>query len=245
MSEANQFKTLAEYYDMLMSGVRYSYWVDYLEEIFIRNNFEPRSILDVACGTGNVSQILDERGYSVIGIDIAPDMIDIAKRKEGAVDYHVSDMAELDLPKKDFDAAVSLFDSVNYVTEPEKVKEAFKRIAGHLKPGGMFIFDVNTVYALAHKFFDRVGLTDTPRHVWRSSYDYGTRICTVDMTFQVTENGETAEFKETHIQRGHLPEELSMWLCEAGFETLDIFHAYRFRKPTRRSDRLFFVCRKK
>ena len=51
MSEANQFKTLAEYYDMLMSGVRYSYWVDYLEEIFIRNNFEPKSVLDVACGT--------------------------------------------------------------------------------------------------------------------------------------------------------------------------------------------------
>lgn len=111
---------------------------------------------------------------------------------------------------------------------------------------GIFIFDVNTIYALSHHFFDQANLSDDhyPKYIWNSEYDHSTRICRVNMTFEVVENGEKRQFKEVHIQRGHSIEELTQWLIDASFEVVDVLQAYKFRRPTRRSDRVFFVARK-
>ncbi|GAF71819.1 unnamed protein product, partial [marine sediment metagenome] len=65
-----------------------------------------------------------------------------------------------------------------------------------------------------------------------------------NMTFEVVENGVSRQFKEVHVQRGYTLEELSQMLNDASFEVVHIFHAYKFRKPTRRSDRVFFVARR-
>ena len=241
----DQFVEIAEYYDDLMAGVPYGLWVDYLEGLFRRYDFTPRTILDVACGTGNVSEILAQRGYEVVGADIAAGMIEVAKRKTGGVEYHTADMAELDLGRK-FDLAISLFDSLNYITDVDHLARAMKRVGEHVRDGGYFIFDINTIYALAHHFFDQANLASDryPHYIWSSEYDHSTRICRVNMTFEVLENGEKRQFKEVHVQRGHSLEELTDMLINAGFEVVEILHAYRFRKPTRRSDRVFFVARK-
>lgn len=244
MSES-QFNEIASYYDSLMAGVPYKLWVDYLEGILRRLDYHPNTVLDVACGTGNVSEILAERGYQVVGIDISQPMIEAAKRKRSNVEYHAQDVAELNLGRQ-FDLAISLFDSLNYVIDPDQLRRGMTRVAEHLVTGGLFIFDVNTIYALSNHFFDQANLSPNrePRYVWRSEYDHSTRICRVDMTFEVTENGAKRQFKEVHYQRGHTLEELAQWLMEAGFEVVETFHAYRFRKPNRRSDRVFFVARK-
>jgi ubiquinone/menaquinone biosynthesis C-methylase UbiE len=241
----SQFTEIAPYYDQLMAGVPYALWVDYLEGILRRLGCRPNTVLDVACGTGNVSELLDRRGYRVVGVDISEEMIRIARSKLTGVEYHSCDVAELDLGRR-FDLAISLFDSLNYIIDTDQLRRGMKRVAEHLVTGGLFIFDVNTVYALSHHFFDQANLAldRQPRYIWRSEYDHSTRICRVDMTFEVTENGETRQFKEVHIQRGHTMEELTQWLIEAGFEVVETYHAYRFRKPSRRSDRVFFVARK-
>lgn len=275
-----QFVEIAEYYDELMAGVPYRLWVDYLEDLLKRVDFAPRTILDVACGTGNVSEILAQRGYEVVGADIAAGMIEVAKRKHGGVEYHVADMAELDLTcpedmtphpedaarhpeldsgstqmlkpvqhdvRRKFDLAVSFFDSLNYITDPAHLARCIKRVGEHVVEGGYFIFDVNTIYALSHHFFDQANLAPDryPHYIWSSEYDHATRICRVNMQFEVLDDdGQPKQFKEVHVQRGHSLEELTEWLGEAGFEVVEILHAYRFRKPTRRSDRVFFVARK-
>lgn len=241
-----QFTEIAKYYDELMAGVPYQLWVEYIEGLLERVEFKPETILDVACGTGNVSEILSERGYNVTGADIAPDMIAAAKAKHSRVDYFISDMAELDLGRK-FDLAISLFDSLNYITDVDHLAKAINRVGEHVADGGYFIFDVNTIYALAHHFFDQANLASEHylHYIWSSEYDHATRICTVNMTFEVLDNGESRQFKETHIQRGHTLEELSQMLADANFEVVDVFHAYRFRKPTRRTDRVFYIARKK
>lgn len=240
-----QFTEIARYYDDLMAGVPYRLWVDYVEALLQRVGFRPHTVLDAACGTGNVSEILSARGYEVVGADIAPGMIEAAKAKHSKVDYYVQDMAELELGRK-FDLAISLFDSLNYITDPERLAKAIERVGEHVVEGGYFIFDVNTIYALSHHFFDQANLaTDRyPHYIWSSEFDHSTRICTVNMTFEVLEDGMTRQFKEVHLQRGHTLEELTDMLIDAGFEVVEILHAYRFRKPTRRSDRVFFVARK-
>ncbi|MCX8053764.1 MAG: class I SAM-dependent methyltransferase, partial [Armatimonadetes bacterium] len=202
-------------------------------------------VLDLACGTGNVSEILASRGFRVVGVDISPEMIEVARTKKGGVEYYVQDLAELSLDRV-FDLAVCLFDSLNYIIDPNRAALAIKRIGQHLVSGGVFIFDVNTIYALSHRFFDQASLAPGiyPRYIWNSHYDPDTRICRIDMLFEVLENGVTRQFKEVHYQRGHSIEELTQWLIDGGFEVVDILHAYKFRKPTRRSDRVFFVARK-
>jgi SAM-dependent methyltransferase len=241
-----QFKRIAAYYDDLMAGVPYNLWVEYLTGILKRMDYSPGNVLDVACGTGNVSELLADRGHKVVGADIAPDMIEVARSKESGVEYHIQDMAELDLGGRKFDLAISLFDSLNYITDPARLAQAIKRVGEHLVDGGVFIFDVNTEYALAHHFFDQANLASHhyPNYVWNSEYDHSTRICTVNMTFRVIENGENVEFKEVHLQRAHSLEEITTMLIDAGFEVVDIFHAYKFRRPSRRSDRVFYVARK-
>jgi SAM-dependent methyltransferase len=262
-TDDHQFREIARHYDDLMHGVPYRGWVAYIEEILERMEYRPRTVLDVACGTGNVSEILSARGFEVVGADISADMIEIAKSKPSRVEYYVQDMAELFIPchserseeshaepveaPRQFDLAVSLFDSLNYVTDPEHLRRGIARIGEHVVPGGLFIFDVNTIYALSHHFFDQANLGGEhyPRYIWSSEYDHSTRICRVDMLFRVWEDDREREFKEIHIQRGHTLEELAQWLVEGGVEVVDIFHAYKSRKPTRRSDRVFFIARKR
>lgn len=241
----SQFKLIAPYYDDLMAGVPYRLWIDYLEEILNRIDFHPRTVLDVACGTGNVSEEMAGRGYEVVGVDIAADMIEVARTKSSGVEYHVQDIAELNLGRK-FDLAISLFDSLNYITDISHLARGIKRVGEHLRDGGIFIFDINTIYALSHHFFDQANLVADcgPKYVWNSNYDPATRICRVDMTFEVVDDGQTRQFKEVHLQRGHSLEELGQMLIEASFEVVQVYHAYRFRKPTRRSDRVFYVARR-
>ncbi len=244
-SEHSQFDLIAPYYDDLMAGVPYGLWVDYIQEILRRMDAAPRSVLDVACGTGNVSEELAKRGYTVVGVDVAPRMIEVARAKSGLVEYLVQDIAELSLDKR-FDLAVCLFDSLNYVTDTSRLQRGFRKVAEHLNDGGLFIFDINTIYALSHHFFDQANLSSEhyPRYVWTSEYDPTTRLCTVKMLFEVEDRGAVTQFREVHLQRGHSIEELAAWLSEAGFEVLHTYQAYKFRRPSRRSDRVFFVARK-
>lgn len=241
----SQFHLIASYYDELMAGVPYKLWVDYLMQILEKLNYHPNSILDVACGTGNVSEILAKMNYDVVGIDIASDMIDVAKSKGSNVRYFVQNVCDLQINEK-FDMAISLFDSLNYITNSKDLAIGIERVADQLKDGGIFIFDVNTIYALAHNFFDQADLSEDHnlKYVWNSKYDPSTRICRVNMTFEVIENGNKKQFKEVHIQRGHSLDELNDMLISAGFEIVDVYQAYKFKKPTRRSDRIFYIARK-
>src|SRR5579871_1291948 len=96
------FVAVAPLYDLLMHGVPYTEWVAYLHELLAERRAHPRRILDLACGTGNVSELLARAGYAVTGVDIAPQMIAEARRKAAArnlaITYVVQDAAELDLP---------------------------------------------------------------------------------------------------------------------------------------------------
>ncbi len=246
--EPTQFIDVAEYYDALMAGVPYRKWVDYLEEILARLNYKPQSVLDIACGTGTVDEILSDRGYSVTGVDLSEDMIAVARQKAEArhynIAYHVQNAAELQLAGQ-FDLAISLFDSLNYITDEAELSEAIVRIGQHVVPGGYFIFDVNTEYALAHGFFNQTNLGWYPKYVWTSKYDHDSRICTVTMVFEVLDRRTKRQFTEVHKQKGYHLSELDQMLERAGFDVTIRYHAYKFKQPTRCSDRVFFVARKR
>src|SRR5688500_10157042 len=111
----SQFTEVAEVYDSLMAVVPYRHWVDYIERLWERFESSPTTVLDLACGTGNVTLELARRGYRPTGVDNAAAMIRQAQAKQGrGVEFLLQDARSLDLPQP-FDACVSLFDSLNYI----------------------------------------------------------------------------------------------------------------------------------
>jgi len=250
MSDA-AFTLIAPYYDELMHNVPYDFWIRYVQELLDRYRLQVKSVLDLACGTGNVAMRLAKMGYEVWGVDISAPMIAEAKRKarEAGLDIHyeVQDAAQLQLTKE-FDLILSLFDSLNYILSPEKLQETFRRVYQHLRAGGAFIFDVNTEYALREGLFDQDNLCSRRRllYRWKSRFNEETRICTVEMEFWLrNEAGEAIKhFMEVHRQRAYSLAALNTMLRDAGFDYARMFHAYTLRPPNATSDRVFVVATK-
>jgi ubiquinone/menaquinone biosynthesis C-methylase UbiE len=248
----HQFVDVAPLYDLLMTGVPYHDWVAYLNQLLTSRKAHPERVLDLACGTGNVSEILAKEGFHVTGVDIAPGMITEAKRKAQLsglnIDYYVQDAAELDLPGRQFDLCVSLFDSLNYIIDPLRLELAMKRVAHHMETGALFIFDLNSEFALKNKFFDQDNLSHPEERLqydWNSSYDDKSRICRVDMQFSYREDdGTKRPFEEVHLQYAYRTDEILQMLTDAGFEDISTYQAYTLRMPTRTADRVYYVARR-
>lgn len=243
------FEAVAPYYDQLMEGIPYIWWFQYVEALLDRFDFPVETVLDLCCGTGNLTMLYAYHGYHVKGVDVSAAMIEKAREKARResleIDYFVQNAAELSLPCR-FDLVVSLFDSLNNLISPSDLQQCFVRVRQHLNRCGLFVFDLNTAYAFEHKMFDLSNRQATApiRYEWRSTYDKETRLCTINMDFWVTEGGQERHFVEIHRQRAYANREVMQMLRLAGFNEIYNFNAYTFKPATRRSDRVFFVALK-
>ncbi|MHB9129526.1 MAG: class I SAM-dependent DNA methyltransferase [Armatimonadota bacterium] len=245
---ADQFNAVAPYYDEVMSVVPYRQWVQYLRRLVKRFHWRPQHILEIATGTGTVALLLAQEGYRVTGIDISAPMIEIAQRKAkqaGVTEatFLCQDATQLNLPQE-YDLAISLFDSLNYILTSKGLQDAFAGVHRSLLPGGGFIFDLNGEYALERNLFSQDNLWDenaAVKHIWTARYNPRTRIATVDMQFYLPDG---RGFREVHKERTHRHTDVVRFLHEAGFEFLDAFDAYSFLPAGKRSERIFYVARK-
>lgn len=249
--DPRQFARVAPVYDLLMHDVPYGVWIEYLRQLLSLHNARPRRVLDLACGTGNVTELLCAEGFAVIGVDIAEDMIAEARRKASdkalPILYAVQDAADLDLPGSRFDLCVSMFDSLNYIIRPDRLIQAMERVAAHLTRNGLFVFDMNSEYALKNRFFDQSNrAADTPlRYDWESEYFPDTRLCRIKMRFwHREEDGSDTAFDEEHWQFAYREDEVVEMLTNAGFVDISAFQAYTLRPTFRTSDRIFYIARR-
>lgn len=249
-SPALQFDDIAFLYDELMAGVPYSQWVVYLEDLLKKHHSQPQAVLDLCCGTGSVSILLARKGYKVTGVDISSGMIECARNHaeeaEVDIDWYVQDAAALRIPKK-FDLAISFFDSLNYILESSALQQVFYRLAEHLSPNALLIFDMNTELALASGLFNQSNLGSMKAPViynWRSSYDSSSRICRVHMSFVHRSGGNEKRVETIHYQRAYDQSDVEDMLRSAGLKVEAVYNSYTFRKPSSQSDRIFYVARK-
>ncbi len=247
----SQFTSLAPHYDELMQVVPYDAWVDYVLLLFSTVNHDAKKLLDCACGTGNVSFELAKCEIEVTGVDIAPEMIRVAKEKAAHLGsktrFIEADLSTFDLGET-FDSATCLYDSLNYILEPATLRAAFGRIAAHLETGGVWVFDMNSDYALQADLFTQSNLDPLKNlhYEWQATYDQATKITSVSMRFERrNEDGGTQIFRETHRERAYTLEEIGAMLQETGWELLKTYDAYTLNLPHKASERWFFVARKR
>jgi ubiquinone/menaquinone biosynthesis C-methylase UbiE len=145
------YDTLAPAYDAFTAGYRHDRWLHEIERVAQRHGLPGRTLLDVACGTGKSFLPLLERGYSVTGCDLSPEMARRAASKAPTARVIVADMREL--PRLGaFDLITCLDDAINYLLHPDEVRSTLAGIARHLSPGGLAIWDINTLSMVRSSF---------------------------------------------------------------------------------------------
>lgn len=142
-----------------MQDVPNAGWVDYLARLFARHNIEPARILDIGCGTGNVTVPLAEMGYHLTGLDMSPEMLAVAEEKARnkgiSVRWLCQDMREMDLGDLKFDLVISMTDSLNYLSSACELRKVFQQVVSLLTDGGWFVFDLNSAYKIREVFGDK------------------------------------------------------------------------------------------
>ncbi|MBQ4545251.1 MAG: methyltransferase domain-containing protein [Oscillospiraceae bacterium] len=248
----SSYTSLAECYDQFTQDVKYKKWADYLTGLFksFSDGEGTHQVLDLACGTGSLSLILAERGYEVIGTDASEDMLSVAQSKawSGAFTppmFLHQRMEELDLYGT-VDAAVCCLDSLNYLTDIDALKQAFLRLRYFVRPGGLFIFDVNT-----HAKFLRLDGCAFLREnedffcAWSAEYDEPKRLCTFFYDiFKSAGNLWERSFEE-HTERAHSHDEIEAALNAAEFDIEAIFGELSTSPPKDDEQRIFYVARRR
>ena len=245
------YADFAFFYDKLTDAPEYEKRCEYIVDLLAENGISKGILLDLACGTGNFSEYLSDRGFDVIGTDASEEMLSVALEKsmgkEKKVLYLCQDMAETDLYGT-INAAVCLLDSINHVTDPEKVSMAFEKVGLFMEKGGIFIFDVNTRYKhrniLANNTF--VYDTDDVYCVWQNELDEETDTVHISLDlFAFCEEDEVYERYEEQFDEVIYDEEyLKNELEKSGFKIKHIYDDMTHSQLHGKSQRAIYVCEK-
>jgi SAM-dependent methyltransferase len=141
------YAVLAPVYDLLTAEYAYGPWLGAIERVAQQYGLRGHRLLDVGCGTGKSFLPLLERGFDVTACDISPEMVEVARHKSGArADVYVADMRRLPV-FGEFDLITCIDDAINHLLDPGEVYDALASMRENLSPGGLLIFDVNTLAA--------------------------------------------------------------------------------------------------
>ena len=214
--------------------IDYREFINFYIEVFNRNNYEPHSIIDLGCGSGEITVLLGKKGYSVTGIDISSDMLSIAQNKafDNGVDitFLNQDMTEFSVLDK-ADAVISSLDCINYLP----------------CLNGIFIFDINSEYKLSNILGNNtfVYQDDEAYCVWECGYFPEDKVTSFELNFFVKDNsGKYDRYFEYQEEKLYSVRELQSIAEEEGFKKTDVFSDLSFEEPKQDSERIFFVLRK-
>ncbi len=213
---------------------------------------EQNLILDLGCGTGTLTEMLADAGYDMIGVDNSPDMLELAMEKRDSRGhetlYLLQDMRKLELYGT-VGTVISVCDSLNYILQEEELLQVFKRVENYLFPGGLFLFDFNTVYKYAEVMGDMTVAEnrETCSFIWENSYYPEEEVNEYEVTVFVREGGASSKcyrkFSETHYQRGYTEEQMRRLLEAAGMKIELVLDADTLAETTDKSERIYMAAR--
>jgi len=244
----NAYDALAGSYDGLMADGAYRRRAAFLERRLGKSTIPVHTVLDLACGTGTIACLLAGRGYEVVAADGSEEMLTQAAAKAAALErpplFLLQAMPRLRLAQP-VDAVVSTLDSLNYLTRERDLAETFRRVRRWLKPGGLFLFDVNTPYKLRRMdgqlYMDE---TEDSVCVWRIFFSEKRQVCTyqVDL-FRLRPDGAWDRSFEEHRERAWGEGTIREYLAQAGFPSVWLTGDLTDRPPKADGDRWQFQAK--
>lgn len=233
-----------------MDNIPYKDWYDYLHGLLIDYNINSGIVADLACGTGTITAMFASDGYNMIGVDLSPEMLEVAHNKcpDSVLLLH-QDIRELDLYGTAA-AMVCICDGMNYMPDEESLYQVFNRVHTFLDDGGIFIFDMKTWH-----FYENVlgsqSIVDNREQsslIWENGFDKATGINEYFITIYnlySKELGLFERFDEYHRQRAYPVEKVTGLAAKAGLETVAVYNAFTKEKPLSNSERIYYIMRKR
>lgn len=256
-SENMDYMNFAAFYDSLTQNVQYPQWAARLHHLIgCYSRTEGRILLDLACGSGSMSEEMAKLGYDVIGVDNSPAMLAAAMDKKFEsglpIQYLCQDMRKIDMFGT-VDVTICTLDSLNHLPGLADVQQVFNRVSLFAQPGGLFLFDMNTLYKHREVLHDKVFLYDMEDVFCAWENHLLSNGATVEMQLTFFEkNGQCYERSDEFItETAYTAEEIRNALQTAGLEPVAEFDAERnLEKPEQllpccdTTERILFVARK-
>jgi ubiquinone/menaquinone biosynthesis C-methylase UbiE len=212
----------------------------------------PKNILDIACGEGTFALEMAKSGYHVTGVDYSLDMLELARKKiinkKQNIKFLYMDMRSLKF-LEEFDIVTCWFDSLNYLLDKKDLEDTFKGVSKALKKGGLFIFDMNTIYGLSVQWQEDPCTIeqDLPDllEIHQTTYDPKRRIASLKVTVFIKKNNKWIRIEEVHKERGYTLNEIRQCLDKANLKELACWGSLDPKiEPTSKTGRVWFVTRK-
>lgn len=245
------YQRFAYLYDTLMEDVPYDRWVEWVIHLTDKHGLGKKKIMDLACGTGELSVRLAKAGFDVTGIDLSEDMLAVAQTKADgnglSIPFYHQDMTGL-TGLGQFEMIGIFCDSLNYLPETTDVEKTFAGVFQHLEPGGLFLFDVHSLYKMDVIFQEGpFTLTDDNiSYIWECFQGEYPLSVEHELTFFVfdEETGQYDRVEEYHFQRTYEIEKYIQMLNTAGFELVDIMADFKPGEPGPEAERILFTAKK-
>jgi SAM-dependent methyltransferase len=222
------FEPFAPFYEQYTHDYEYGPWMSNVEAVALSHGLRGNRLLDVGCGTGKSFMPMLARGYEVTACDISPAMVERAREiaaGTGAA-VTVADVRHLAVLGR-FDLATSMDDALNYLLTDDELELAFEGVARNLRPGGLFVFDLNTLGGYRRHFpSDSAREVDGAFFCWRGETPAGpigpgSTFSSVIEVFATDDGDSWRRVSSRHVQRHHPPELVERLLSAAGFELVD------------------------
>ncbi|MDE6024801.1 MAG: class I SAM-dependent methyltransferase [Lachnospiraceae bacterium] len=246
---AEAYSDFALVYDRLMDNIPYDDWFDYIHGLLTEYGIKNGIIVELGCGTGNITERLAVSGYDMIGIDTSPSMLNMARSKKSEAStslYLCQDMREFELYGT-VSAVVSVCDSINYILEPDELVHVFSLVNNYLDPKGVFIFDFNTRHYYLDVVADATIAEDREdiSFIWDNYYDAKSNINELALSLFIRETDDDLfrKYEELHLQKGYTLEEMITLVEQSGLELVCAYDAFTHDSATNDSERIYVIAR--
>ncbi len=244
------YGVFAEFYDNLTQNVDYKAKADYLCSLFERFGHEPGCTLDMACGTGSLTLELKKRGIDIFGADMSAEMLTEAQMKAAENELDIlflrQKMQSLTLYGT-IDTCICTLDSISHLEGRDNVRQTFDRVSYYMDEGGLFVFDVNTIYKHEKILGNNTFVYDTDKVycVWQNTYSEGQHKVKIELDFFIPEGDMYYRESESFREYAYSEEDIREMLTESGFEVLAVYEDMTFESPRSDTQRMTFAARKK
>lgn len=249
------YTSFASVYDRFMDETPYGVWCENIVRELTAHDIKDGLVLELGCGTGCMTELLAQKGYDMIGIDLSDEMLNIAQDKKNLSGHDIlyinQDMREFELYGT-VRAIISICDSVNYLITDEDVISCFLLVNNYLDMDGIFMFDFNTKYK-----YQQIGDAtiaenrDDCSFIWENYYCPESCINEYDLTIfvrnnEVSENGQELflRFTEEHLQRGYTLDEMKRFIEMSGLRFLKAYDADTLLEVTDKSERVYCIAKR-
>ncbi len=236
------FNSIAKFYDIIMRDMDYKEWAFYIDEI-IKKFSSGKRVLDLACGTGNISIKLSKKDYEVFGLDLSIEMLKVAKGKKLTNLVNAS-FDKLPFKNESFDVIFCAFDSLNNVESLEDLEQIFREAYRVLKKGGLFTFDLNTIHIFRTYWHNYIKVDEAENLyiIWRSKFVVPNMCLLKILVFEEVENGLYRKYSAQLLESAFEINSVLKALKNTNFNSSIAFEHLSFRRASEKNERIQFLA---